>query len=95
MVKHFVQTEPFLQLFIPDAACLECSHHGGFASIDVTLLLKFVGPDMVVECIEMLELMMGPESLVSSFCDQSQCLLAVALSWLLCSTVRLFLLLVI
>ena len=70
MVEQLKQTKPFLQLFIPNAASLECSHHGGFASVCVALLLEFVGPNVVVECIESLELMMNPESLVSPLCDQ-------------------------
>ena len=60
MVQQFVWAEPFLELFIPNAACLECSHCGGFPGVDVVALLDFVGPCVVVEWTEALWLMVQP-----------------------------------
>ena len=57
MVQWFIQSEPFLQLFIPNATCFECSYCGGFPGIDVVSLLEFVGSHMVVEWTEALELL--------------------------------------
>ena len=53
-----MQAEPFLQLFIPNATCFECSYYGGFLCIDVVLVLQFVGSDMVMEWAELSELIM-------------------------------------
>lgn len=86
-----MQTEPFLQLFIPNAACLECLDNCGLPSIDVVALLKSVRSNMVMEWTETLELMMEFESLMSSLSDQLQCLFAVVLCCLLCPAVCLFL----
>ena len=58
MVQQFIQSEPFFELFVPDAACFECSHHGGFLGIDVVPLVEFVGPNMMVEWTETPELLM-------------------------------------
>ena len=60
MVEEFGEAEPFLQLFIPDAACFECPHCGGLPGIDVVLLVDFVGPDVMVEWTEASELLMEP-----------------------------------
>ena len=92
MVQWFMWTEPFLQLFIPNATCFECPDCGGFPSIDVVLLLKPAGPDMVMEWTEALELSMEFEALTPPFHHHLQCLLAIVLSQLLCPAVRLFLL---
>ena len=61
--------EPFLQLFIPDAACLECSYCGGFLGIDMVMLLKPARPNVMIEGVEAAELMMKLEALVPSLCD--------------------------
>ena len=72
-----MQAEPFLELFIPDAACLECSDHHSFECIDAVALLKFACPNMVVELTEALELTMESESMTSSIGDQLECALVV------------------
>ena len=66
MVEEFRWAEPFLQLFIPDATCFECSHYGGFPGIDVVSLLKFAGSHMVVEWTEAPELLMELQALMFS-----------------------------
>ena len=53
-----MQTKPLLQLFIPDAACFQCFNNSGLAGIDVTALLEFMCPHVVVKWTEALELMM-------------------------------------
>ena len=89
-----MQAEPFLELFVPDAACLECSCCGGLLSIDVVLLADFVGPNMMVEGTEAPELSMELDTLTLSFQHHLWGSLAVVLGQLLCSAVWLFLLLV-
>ena len=73
-----MQAEPLLQLFIPDAPCLECPHNGGLECIDLMSLLQFACSDMVMKRTELLELMMHPaETLAPSFGDQLHCLLLI------------------
>ena len=67
MGQWFMQAEPFLQLFIPNATFFERSYCGGFLCIDVAPLLKFIGSDVVVEWTEAPELSMELDTLTFSF----------------------------
>ena len=80
MIEEVMQAEPFLQLFIPDAPCLECFHNGELECIDFVCLLEFVGPNVAVKWTQSLELVMNPETLVSSFGDQLQCSFPVVMA---------------
>ena len=70
MVQQFMQSEPFLQLFIPNATCFERSCCGGFPGIDVVSLLEFVGSHVMVEWTEPLKLVMEFQALVLSLSHQ-------------------------
>ena len=74
-----MQSEPLLQLFIPNATCFERSHCGGLPGVDVVSLLEFAGSHMVVEWTEALELLVESWALTFALSDQPQCSFAIIL----------------
>ena len=72
-----MQTEPFLELFIPDATCFECPDDGCFECGGSVKLLELACLHMVIKWTETLQLVMHPEALVLSFCDHLHCSFAV------------------